>query len=204
MMATMCGLLTFVSAHSAASRHRDAIATALESLHHRGPDDTGVTVVGDTMVFGFKRLSIIDVEGSHQPLRYPADGFDAGRYMITFDGRIYNYRELREELITEHGAKFATDGDAEVIVSAYHHWGEQAVHRFRGMFAIVIFDAHRGTIWGARDPFGIKPLFYLVGEEGIYFASEKKALLPFLAGVGGGAGDAAVDGAALSHYLTLQ
>src|SRR5262249_7103567 len=154
--------------------------------------------VADTMVFGFKRLSIIDVEGSHQPLRYPAEGFDAGRYMITFDGKIYNYRELRDELISEHGAKFGTDGDAEVVVAAYHHWGEQAVHRFRGMFAIVIHDTHRGTVWGARDPFGIKPLFYLVGEEGVYFASEKKALLPFLAG------DAVVDGASLSHYLTLQ
>src|SRR5262245_52095397 len=103
-MAAMCGLLTFVSARQAASQHRDAIADAVESLHHRGPDETAVTVVAETMVFGFKRLSVIDVEGSHQPLRYPATGFDAGRYMITFTGAIYNYRELREELITEHGA----------------------------------------------------------------------------------------------------
>jgi asparagine synthase (glutamine-hydrolysing) len=211
-MATMCGLLTFVSARGAAGQHRDAVAAALENIHHRGPDETGVTVVGDAMVFGFKRLSIIDVQHSHQPLAYPATGFDAGRYMITFNGEIYNYIELRDELMTEHGATFATDGDTEVIVAAYHHWGEQAVTRLRGMFAIVIFDTHRGTVWGARDPYGIKPLFYLANADGIYFASEKKALLPFLAGAmpaerpdgPAAAGDAIVDAANLSHYLTLQ
>ncbi len=197
----MCGLLTFVSARGAAARHRDAVAAALESIHHRGPDETGITVVGDDMVFGFKRLSIIDVEHSHQPLSYPAEGYDAGRYMITFNGEIYNYVELREELIATFGAKFATEGDTEVIVAAYHYWGEQAVTRLRGMFAIVIFDTHRGIVWGARDPYGIKPLFYLVNDDGIYFASEKKALLPFLPGE---VGDASVDGANLSHYLTLQ
>src|SRR5690348_558489 len=201
-MAPMCGLLTFVSARGAAHQHRDAVAAALETIHHRGPDETGVTVVGESMVFGFKRLSIIDVEHSHQPLAYPADGFDAGRYMITFNGEIYNYIELRDELITKHGATFATDGDTEVIVAAYHYWGEQAVTRLRGMFAIVIFDTHRGTVWGARDPYGIKPLFYTVTDDGIYFASEKKALLPFLAGAD--SGDAVVDAANLSHYLTLQ
>jgi asparagine synthase (glutamine-hydrolysing) len=197
----MCGLLTFVSARGAATQHRDAVAAALESIHHRGPDETGITVVGDDMVFGFKRLSIIDVEHSHQPLAYPADGYDAGRYMITFNGEIYNYIELRDELMTTFGAKFATDGDTEVIVAAYHYWGEQAVTRLRGMFAIVIFDTHRGIVWGARDPYGIKPLFYLINDDGIYFASEKKALLPFLPGE---VSDATVDGANLSHYLTLQ
>lgn len=203
-MATMCGLLTFVSALGAAKQHRNAVAAALESLHHRGPDETGVTVVGDAMVFGFKRLSIIDVEHSHQPLAYPAVGYEAGRYMITFNGEIYNYLELRDELITQHGATFATDGDTEVIVAAYHYWGEQAVTRLRGMFAIVIFDTHRGMVWGARDPYGIKPLFHLATPDGIYFASEKKALLPFLDAEEGYVGDRAIDTANLSHYLTLQ
>ena len=100
--------------------HRDAIADALESIHHRGPDETGVTVSGDDVVLGFKRLSIIDVEHSHQPLAY-ADG----RYVMTFNGEIYNYLELREQLVREHGAKFATDGDTEVIVAAYHYWGAE-------------------------------------------------------------------------------
>jgi asparagine synthase (glutamine-hydrolysing) len=198
----MCGLLTFVSARGHASAYQDAVATALESIHHRGPDETGVNVVDDDMVFGFKRLSFIDVERSHQPLAYPPSGPQANRYVITFNGEIYNYLELREELIREHGAEFATTGDTEVIVAAYHHWGPSAVSRLRGMFAFVIWDRAARRAFGARDPYGIKPFFHLVTDEGVYFASEKKALLPFAPSAS--AGDAGVDGANLSHYLTLQ
>jgi asparagine synthase (glutamine-hydrolysing) len=193
----MCGLLTFVSARGHASACRDAVAEALESIHHRGPDETGVTVVDSDMVFGFKRLSIIDVEHSHQPLSYPPTGAQANRYVITFNGEIYNYLELREELIREHGAEFATTGDTEVIVAAYHYWGPAAVSRLRGMFAFVIWDRSSRRAFGARDPYGIKPFFHLVTPEGVYFASEKKSLLAF-------APNAAVDPATLSHYLTLQ
>ncbi|MDT4989192.1 MAG: hypothetical protein QOI74_3286 [Micromonosporaceae bacterium] len=198
----MCGLLTFVSAHAHASARRDAVAEALESIHHRGPDETGVNVVDDDMVFGFKRLSIIDVECSHQPLAYPPTGPQANRYVITFNGEIYNYLELREELIARHGAEFATSGDTEVVAAAYHHWGPSAVSRLRGMFAFVIWDRASRRAFGARDPFGIKPFFHLVTADGVYFASEKKALLPFAASAT--EGDAGVDPANLSHYLTLQ
>jgi asparagine synthase (glutamine-hydrolysing) len=198
----MCGLLTFVSAHGRASACRNGVAEALESIHHRGPDETGVNVVDDDMVFGFKRLSIIDVEHSHQPLAYPPTGPEANRYVITFNGEIYNYLELRQELIREHGAEFATTGDTEVIVAAYHYWGPAAVSRLRGMFAFVIWDRAARKAFGARDQFGIKPFFHLVTSEGIFFASEKKALLPFAASAS--AGDAGIDGANLSHYLTLQ
>jgi asparagine synthase (glutamine-hydrolysing) len=151
---------------------------------------------------------LIDAEKSHQPLPY-ADG----RYLLTFNGEIYNYLELRAELVREHGARFATAGDGEVIVAAYHYLGEAAVHRLRGMFAFVIWDRQRRQAFGARDPYGIKPLHYLRTGDGLYLASEKKALLPFLEadrpgqGPGGppaGAGDASVDTANLSHYLTLQ
>ena len=223
----MCGLLTFFSAIGAAPAHRGGVAEALEALHHRGPDETGVTVVGDDAVFGFKRLSIIDVEKSHQPLSYPPEGaLDAGRYMITFNGEIYNYLELREELIREHGAEFATTGDTEVIVAAYHFWGPAAASRLRGMFAFVIWDTTARRAFGARDPYGIKPFYHLVTPDGVYFASEKKALLPFAeaargaaagaddgnaadGGSGSGAnggkpGDEVIDAANLSHYLTLQ
>ena len=144
-------------------------------------------------------------------MSYPASGFDAGRYVIAFNGAVYNYRELRDELEARHGATFATDGDTEVVVAAYHHWGEQAATRLRGMFAVVIYDTHRGMVWGARDPYGIKPLYYLVTDDGLYFASEKKALLPFYPGTANDAGsasaidaDAAIDTASLSYYLTLQ
>jgi asparagine synthase (glutamine-hydrolysing) len=193
----MCGLITFVSARSRAAAHRDAIADALASIHHRGPDETGVTVSGDDVVLGFKRLSIIDVENSHQPLSY----LD-GRYAITFNGEIYNYLELRDELAREHGAEFATDGDTEVILAAYHYWGEAGVSRLRGMFSFVLWDRQDRVAFAARDFYGIKPMHYLITDEGLYLASEKKALLPFAPSAA--EGDAGLDMASLSHYLTLQ
>ena len=197
----MCGLLTFVSAHGIAGVQRGGIAEALESIHHRGPDETGVETFGDSpggdVVFGFKRLAIIDVAHSHQPLRY-ADG----RYLLAFNGEIYNYIELREQLQRECNAKFETDGDGEVIMAAYHHWGPDAVKRLRGMFAFVIWDRQEHRAFGARDPFGIKPMYYLHTDDGLYLSNEKKALLPFAPSFRAGA--AGIDHANLSHYLTLQ
>ena len=198
----MCGLLAFFSARGDAVAHRGAIADALELLHHRGPDDTGVEVVyaesGESdAVFGHKRLSIIDVASSQEPLPY-ADG----RYLLTFNGEIYNYLELREELARKFGAQFATQGDAEVIAAGYHYWGPEVLNRLRGMFAFVIWDRQERRAFGARDYYGIKPLHYLETADGLYLASEKKALLPFAPAAL--AGDAGVDTANLSHYLTLQ
>ncbi|HEX6500750.1 MAG TPA: asparagine synthase (glutamine-hydrolyzing) [Micromonosporaceae bacterium] len=193
----MCGLLTFISAGGPAGAQHAAIAQALESLHHRGPDETGVEVVGDDVVFAHKRLAIIDVASSHEPLPY----LD-GRYLLTYNGEIYNYIELREELIRDFGARFATAGDGEVIVAGYHYWGEAVLDRLRGMFAFVIWDRQQRRVFGARDPFGIKPMHYLRTADGVYFASEKKALLPFAQSAY--AGDAGLDTANLSHYLTLQ
>jgi asparagine synthase (glutamine-hydrolysing) len=156
-----------------------------------------VHVDGTDVVMGFKRLSVIDVEHSHQPLNYAN-----GRYSITFNGEIYNYIELRAELVRDFGAEFTTEGDTEVIVAAYHYWGAAAVRRLRGMFAFVIWDRRKRVAFGARDPFGIKPLFYLTTGDGVYFASEKKALLPFVSPAR--RGDDGIDSANLSHYLTLQ
>jgi asparagine synthase (glutamine-hydrolysing) len=199
-MSAMCGLLAFFSSRGDAGAHRDPIAGALECLHHRGPDDTGVEVVGRDGIFAHKRLSIIDVALSHEPLPY-ADG----RYLITFNGEIYNYIELREELARDFGATFATAGDGEAIVAGYHYWGEDVVRRLRGMFAFVIWDRHEGRAFGARDPFGIKPMHYLEAADGVYLASEKKALLPFAPPApAGGSDDDVIDLANLSHYLTLQ
>lgn len=210
----MCGLIAFFSTTGEAEGHRDAIAEALERMHHRGPDETGVEVIkspdgtGADAVFAHKRLSIIDVEHSHEPLPYAE-----GRYLLTFNGEIYNYLELREELATEHGARFATAGDGEVIAAAYHVWGAEAVHRLRGMFAFVIWDQQRREAFGARDPYGIKPLHYLRTAGGLFLASEKKALLPFReacernqshSASAASWGDAGLNLANLSHYLTLQ
>ncbi|MGY1738569.1 asparagine synthase (glutamine-hydrolyzing) [Geodermatophilus sp. SYSU D00684] len=193
----MCGLLAYLStdAPRVAERHVDDVREALHCLHHRGPDDTAVWS-DQNVVLGFNRLSIIDVEGSPQPLPYAGD-----RYRILFNGEIYNYVELREELQAA-GAQLATHGDTETIVAGYHLWGQDVVRRLRGMFSFVIWDTETRTAFGARDPFGIKPLFTArLADGGLVFSSEKKALLQLL---GGSAAAGGVDPASLQHYLTLQ
>ncbi len=203
----MCGVLVFISDAGAAAAQRDAITAALESLHHRGPDDTGVELAGSDVIFGHKRLSIIDVEFSHEPLPYPPTGPEMGRYLLTFNGEIYNYIELRRQLIDEFGAEFATQGDGEVVVAGYHYWGEAVLERLRGMFAFILWDSAQGRAFGARDPYGIKPLHYMKTADGLYFASEKKALLQLLwadSSPSAAGGDAGLNTANLSHYLTLQ
>src|SRR5687768_4221240 len=129
----VCGILAFFSSHGMVSGFQPRLADALELLHHRGPDDTGLQVVDDDAIFAHKRLAIIDVELSKEPLPY------LDRYLLTFNGEIYNYLELREELIREHGAQFATNGDGEVVVAGFHYWGEDVLDRLRGMFAFVIW-----------------------------------------------------------------
>jgi len=193
----MCGLLAYLStdADRVGDTTVSAVRDALHCLHHRGPDDTAVWS-DRRAVLGFNRLSIIDVEGSPQPLPYAQD-----RYRILFNGEIYNYVELREELAAA-GADLRTHGDTETIVAGYHLWGQDVVSRLRGMFAFVIWDAQTRTAFGARDPFGIKPLFTArLADGGLVFSSEKKALLELL---GGSEAAGGVDPAGLQHYLTLQ
>ena len=191
MTSTVCGLLGFLSSNGTAKAQRDDIDSALWLMRHRGPDEGG-TWSDDDVVLGFRRLSIIDLERSHQPLPY-----DNGRYWLLFNGEIYNYVELRRRLIDQYGASFATQGDSEVIVAAYKYLGEDCVRQFRGMFAFVIWDAEERRMFGARDWFGIKPLFVLQDRRGVFFSSEKKSLLALT-------GDVRVDTTSLQHYLTLQ
>ncbi|MEV4512003.1 asparagine synthase (glutamine-hydrolyzing) [Dactylosporangium sp. NPDC049525] len=195
----MAGLLTFVSARGRAAGHRDAIVDALELLRHRGPDDANV-VVTDDVVFGADRLAVKDLTGGRQPVSFPSMGVTRGRYLIVFDGAVYNADALRAELVEDRGADFATESEAEVILAAYHHWGPSAVSRLRGMFAFVIWDSSARRAFGARDPYGIKPLYQLTTGDGVYLASERKALLPFVAEDRRGE----VDPANLQHYLTMQ
>jgi asparagine synthase (glutamine-hydrolysing) len=192
----VCGLLGYLSNSGSAPALKADVERALELSRHRGPDE-GETWSDDDVVLGFRRLSIIDLEHSHQPLPY-----DDGRYRMLFNGEIYNYVELRRRLIEEYGATFATDGDGEVILAAYKYLGEACVTELRGMFAFVIWDSLEHTAFGARDWFGIKPLFLMQDERGTFFASEKKSLLA----LGGHVvdGDAALDHRAIQHYLTLQ
>jgi asparagine synthase (glutamine-hydrolysing) len=206
----MCGLLAFVSAaaggDASGSSGRaldtaDAVARASHLMRHRGPDEPGTWAdPAGTVVFGFNRLSIIDIEHSHQPLRWgPPES--PGRYELVFNGEIYNYLELRAELAERHGAVFATDGDGEAIVAAYHYWGAHALTRLRGMFAFALWDNVAGELFCARDPFGIKPLFMATGTGGTAVASEKKCLLDLADLIGF---DTAIDVRAVQHYTVLQ
>ncbi|WP_183518301.1 asparagine synthase (glutamine-hydrolyzing) [Mycolicibacterium sp. BK634] len=197
----MCGLLALVTdpASSVTPPLVEAVAGASHLMRHRGPDEPG-TWSDDRVVLGFNRLSIIDIAHSHQPLRWgPPDEPD--RYVLVFNGEIYNYLELRAELTEQFGAAFATDGDGEAIVAAYHHWGTAALSRLRGMFAFALWDTTTQELFCARDPFGIKPLFMATGPGGTAVGSEKKCLLGLAVEVGI---NLAIDGRALQHYTVLQ
>ncbi len=197
----MCGLIALVG-HAAGtidSGTVEAVAGSSHLMRHRGPDEPG-TWADNQVVLGFNRLSIIDIAHSHQPLRWgPPDEPD--RYVLVFNGEIYNYLELRAELAERHGARFATDGDGEAILAAYHFWGTGALTRLRGMFAFALWDTVRGELFCARDPFGIKPLFMASGPGGTAVGSEKKCLLD-LADILGL--DTGIDTRALQHYTVLQ
>jgi len=196
----VCGLLGMIcETETAAAAARDSVASALRCQRHRGPDESDTW--GDAeVVFGFNRLGFIDLEHSHQPLVWgPLDA--PTRYTMVFNGEIYNYRELRAELTAKFGTLFNTDGDGESVVAAYHHLGTEAAKKLRGMFAFLIWDSHEKMVFGARDPFGIKPLFYAAGPGGVAFSSEKKSLLE-LSGVLGVSRE--LDRTALQHYLVLQ
>ncbi|MEZ0360022.1 asparagine synthase (glutamine-hydrolyzing) [Mycobacterium sp. SA01] len=177
----------------------EAVAGASHLMRHRGPDEPG-TWSDDQVVLGFNRLSIIDIAHSHQPLRWGPPG-EPDRYVLVFNGEIYNYLELRKALSAEFGAVFATDGDGEAIVAAYHHWGTEALGRLRGMFAFALWDTKSRELFCARDPFGIKPLFMATGSAGTAVASEKKCLLGLAAEIGF---DDGLDVRALQHYTVLQ
>lgn len=194
----MCGLLGFIAAEGAAEKYVDAVATALPCMHHRGPDDSG-TWHDDTVVFGFNRLSIIDIAHSHQPLQWGPEG-EADRYALTFNGEIYNYIELREEL-QKAGHTFNTEGDGETIVVGFHHWGADVVNHLRGMFAFAIWDTKNRSLFMARDQFGIKPLYYATTPAGTAFSSEKKCILSMAESIGL---DESLDVRALAHYTDLQ
>ncbi|MFT4088475.1 MAG: asparagine synthase (glutamine-hydrolyzing) [Gordonia sp. (in: high G+C Gram-positive bacteria)] len=195
----MCGLLGMLTNDATAADAAEQIGAAAHCMRHRGPDETG-TWNDDDLVLGFNRLSIIDVEHSHQPLRWgPPEAPE--RYALAFNGEIYNYLELREELSRDHGAVFATEGDGESIVAGFHHWGPEVVRKLRGMFAFAIWDTETRELFLARDAFGIKPLFLATGPRGTAFGSEKKSLLEILDRLELGT---SLDDRATEHYTVLQ
>ncbi len=167
----MCGIAGIFHLETPKPVDPARVEKMCEALVHRGPDGSGVwTAPG--VGLGFRRLSIIDLAGSPQPMP-SADG----RAMIVFNGEIYNYRELREEL-KGLGAQFHTEGDGEVILAAWQRWGPECLARLHGMFAFAIYDLAARTLFLARDRLGVKPLFYARLSDGsVAFASELKGLL---------------------------
>ncbi|HEX5230781.1 MAG TPA: N-acetylglutaminylglutamine amidotransferase [Bradyrhizobium sp.] len=186
-MCGICGELTF---NGGTAGH--CIAAMTETMHARGPD-AGGALMQDRVAFGHRRLSIIDLaSASQQPMVDPLLGL-----AIVFNGCIYNYRELRNELAAK-GYTFFSQGDTETILKAYAEWGPRCVERFYGMFAFAIWERNSGRVVLARDRLGIKPLYYVERPDRFRFASTLPALLA------AGDVDTSIDPAALHHYMSLH
>ncbi|MBR6502021.1 MAG: asparagine synthase (glutamine-hydrolyzing) [Clostridia bacterium] len=167
------------------------LGSMMDAIVHRGPDAEG-KYVDDDIALGFRRLSIIDLEGGNQPMLNE----DQSKILV-FNGEIYNYKLLREELI-ENGHTFSTNADSEVVLHGFEQWGADVVKRLRGMFAFVIFSKDDRSIFGARDMFGIKPFYYTISENSFIFGSEIKAFLPHPEF------QKKLNEEALAHYLSFQ
>jgi asparagine synthase (glutamine-hydrolysing) len=167
----MCGIAGIFDTREQRPIDRSLLEKMNQAQFHRGPDDGGVHIEAGVGL-AHRRLSIIDLSGGHQPL-FNEDGSVA----VVYNGEIYNFHELSEELIAA-GHTFGTRCDTEVIVHAWEQWGEACVERFRGMFAFAIWDRNKGTLFLARDRLGIKPLHYTLLNDGrLLFGSELKSLL---------------------------
>lgn len=164
----MCGIYGIASHRLAIDQ--ETLEARTNTLDHRGPDDAG-THLDHRAGLGHRRLSIIDLAGGKQPI-YNEDGTKC----IVFNGEIYNYRTLRDQLV-QKGHRFATNSDTETILHAYEEWGDASVERLRGMFSFAIWDSADGTMFLARDRLGIKPMFYGEHHGQLFFASEMKAIL---------------------------
>jgi len=167
----MCGIAGIFHLETAKPVDPKRVQMMCDPMVHRGPDGSGIwTAAG--VGLGHRRLSIIDIDGSPQPM-LSQDGARA----LTFNGEIYNYRELRAQL-QNAGYQFHSDGDSEVILHAWDHWGVDCVQHFQGMFAFAIYDARIKSLFIARDRLGVKPLYYAQLSDGsVIFGSELKALL---------------------------
>ncbi|OIR17183.1 asparagine synthetase 1 [mine drainage metagenome] len=187
-MCGICGELRF----DQSTPDMEALKRMTAKLARRGPDHEGY-FNGGALAFGHRRLSIIDLSAhADQPM---VD--DDLRLALVFNGTIYNYKELRAELV-EMGYDFFSEGDTEVILKSYHAWGERCVQRFCGMFAFAIWDMRDKTLFMARDRLGIKPLYYALDGVRLRFASTLQALLA------AGGVDKSLDPVALHHHFTLH
>jgi asparagine synthase (glutamine-hydrolysing) len=167
----MCGIAGIFHVDVPKPVDPERVEAMADVLAHRGPDGSGVWT-GPGVGFGHRRLSIIDLEGGAQPMLSPDR-----RVVITFNGEIYNYQEVRAGL-EQHGHVFRTNSDTETILAAWRQWGPDCLQRLNGMFAFAIYDADRDSLFLARDRLGVKPLFFTeLGDGTLLFGSELKALL---------------------------
>ena len=169
----MCGIVGFVT-HDGSIDLDGRLEPAVESLRHRGPDDRGTWTNRSGVGLGHTRLSILDLSShGHQPIVS-----HGGRFVMVFNGEIYNFAEIRESLVAR-GYSFAGTGDTDVVLAAFQEWGARAVERFVGMFAIAVWDVAEQTLVLVRDRIGIKPLYYGWDGKTLWFGSELKALRQF-------------------------
>ena len=185
----MCGFVGFCSKNV---KDKNVIKEMNNQIIHRGPDSDGYYFDKDVN-FGFRRLSIIDLHEGSQPILN-----ESGDTAIIFNGEIYNYQELREDLVAK-GYKFKTHTDTEVILHGYEEYGEEGIlAKLRGMFAFTIWDSKKEKLFGARDHFGIKPYYYALLDGDLLFGSEVKSFLKYPKF------KKAVNEKALKHYLVFQ
>ena len=167
----MCGIVSIHSSGTPLQDYEGILEEMMKTLHHRGPDGEGKVHIQNQALLGHRRLSIIDLENGKQPM-ISKDG----RYSIIFNGEIYNYLELREELISQ-GVAFHTISDTEVLLNMLVRYDTDAIGKLNGMFSFVFHDRKENLWISARDPMGIKPLYFCQTEDHLLFASEIKALL---------------------------
>lgn len=165
----MCGICGQFNFGSQAPVRRADIEAMTKSIAHRGPDDEGYHFDGP-IGLGFRRLSIIDLSGGHQPM-----SDQDGTTWVVFNGEIYNFLELRHEL-ESFGHVFHTNSDTEVMIHGYKQWGDDVLNRLNGMFGLAIWDARNKRLVVARDPFGIKLIYYRIDRGSVYFGSEMRAV----------------------------
>lgn len=186
----MCGIAGIVFKHSN-DKYEQYIHKMTDLVMHRGPDN-GSVYVGDGFAFGHRRLSIIDTSDSaNQPMVY------RDKYVITYNGEIYNYLEIRKEL-EQKGYSFKTKSDTEVVLASYDRWKEECVNKFDGMFAFGIYDIANKKLFIARDRYGVKPLYFFYSDDEFYFFSEPKQVI--ISGIKGAIPNYEV----IEQYLAFQ
>ncbi len=190
----MCGICGFIEKRGGITKippRERILEQMMGALAHRGPDQ-GKCWLSDHAALGFRRLAIIDPDGSVQPMVN-----ESGDKVLVFNGEIYNYQALRLELLSA-GHRFSTQGDSEVLLHGYEQWGQRLPEHLRGMFAFAIWDEEAKTLFAARDPFGIKPFYYTIAGGSFVFASEIKGILPYPAY------EKRLNTEALEQYLSFQ